>query len=103
MNRPWMPLYIADYLRDTAHLSATESGAYLHLIMAYWVAGKLPDDDRALARIARLTEKEWKTIRGVIAAFFQDGWRHKRIDAELAKSIEISSKRRASAMQKRSK
>ena len=47
MSRPWMPLYIADYLADTAHLNATESGAYLHLIMHYWLTGGLPQGRNA--------------------------------------------------------
>jgi uncharacterized protein YdaU (DUF1376 family) len=79
-----MPLYIADYLADTTHLGALQSGAYLHLIMHYWQHKKLPIDDASLGRIARLTPAEWKRERATLAAFFTDGWRHKRIDGELA-------------------
>jgi uncharacterized protein YdaU (DUF1376 family) len=101
MNRPWMPLYIADYLRDTSHLGALESGAYLHLIMSYWVKGALPDDDRQLAAIARMTMSEWRRARPILAAFFGPHWAsHKRIDAELHKASVVSSKRRASAHQR---
>jgi uncharacterized protein YdaU (DUF1376 family) len=86
-----MPLYIADYLADTAHLTATESGAYLHLIMHYWQHGSLPEDDDRLARIAAgMAVEQWRLIRPTIQAFFQDGWRHKRIDAEFEKSHERS-------------
>lgn len=40
-RRPWMAFYVADYLADTLHLSATEHGAYLLLISHYWVHGGL--------------------------------------------------------------
>lgn len=103
MNRPWMPLYIADYLRDTSHLCALESGAYLHLIMAYWVAGKLPDNDRQLATIAKVTLRQWHQIKQTIQAFFYDGWKHRRINEELKKVSEVSAKRRASALQRHCK
>jgi uncharacterized protein YdaU (DUF1376 family) len=103
MNRPWMPLYVADYRADTAHLNAAQHGAYLLLIMHYWSTGGLPADDAPLARIACMTPTEWRKARSIIAAFFADGWRHKRIDAELARAAEISSKRRASAEQRHSK
>lgn len=103
MSRPWMPLYIADYLADTAHLNAAQSGAYLHLIMHYWQTGGLPNDDDALARIARLTSREWRRERETLSAFFEDGWRHKRIDIELAHALEISSKRRSAAKQRHCK
>lgn len=83
---PWMPLYVADYLADTEHLGALQSGAYLHLIMHYWQHRGLPDDDAALRRITRLTPMEWKRERGVLAAFFRDGWKHPRIDGEMAKA-----------------
>lgn len=93
MSRPWMPLYVADYLKDTTHLGALLSGAYLHLIMHYWQHGCLPSDERQLAQIARLTAREWKRSRDTLKAFFQDGWKHKRIDQELAHATEISRKR----------
>ena len=92
---PWMPLNIADYLADTAHLGPAEHGAYLLLIMHYWQHGGLPDDDRRLARIARMTEEEWSGVRDTIAGFFRDGWQHKRIDRELADAYELTAKRSA--------
>ncbi len=81
-----MPLYIADYLADTARLTAEQHGAYLLLIMDYWRNGPLPDDDAALANITRLSAPAWKKHRPTIARLFQvaEGeWRHKRIDEEL--------------------
>jgi uncharacterized protein YdaU (DUF1376 family) len=102
-NRPWMPLYIADYRADTAHLSAAQHGAYLLLIMHYWTTGGLPVDDAPLARIAGMAPSEWKKNRPTVAAFFSSDWKHKRIDDELAKASDISSKRRASAEQRHSK
>jgi uncharacterized protein YdaU (DUF1376 family) len=103
MSPPWMPLYIADYRADTAHLSAAEHGAYLLLIMHYWSTGGLPDDDRPLARIACMSVAEWRRARPTLAGFFQNKWTHKRINSELARAAEISSKRRASAEQRYSK
>lgn len=87
MSRPWMPLYIADYLADTAHLSAAEHGAYLLLIMHYWSTGGLPDDDRRLSRITRMSESEFAAARPVLVEFFAPGWRHSRID-QLKQQVE---------------
>lgn len=95
MSRPWMPLYVADYLADTGHLRAAQSGAYLHLIMHYWLKGVLPNDDAQLAAIARMDRKEWGTARPIIQAFFTDGWTHKRIDKELASSSAAYERRAA--------
>lgn len=83
MSRAWMPLYVADYLADTGHLTTAEHGAYLLLIMHYWSNGGLPDDERKLARIARMTPDEWAEARDTVAELFQDGWKHKRIEKEL--------------------
>lgn len=88
--KPWMPLYVADYLQDTAHLSAAEHGAYLLLIMYYWANGSLPDEDKRLARIARMTEAEWQEAKPVVAEFFSDGWKHGRIEFEMTEAARIS-------------
>jgi uncharacterized protein YdaU (DUF1376 family) len=95
MSRPWMPLYVADYLAATAHLSAAQSGAYLHLIMHYWWTGGLPDDDGALARIARMSRAQWRRARPVIEKFFAPGWKHKRVEFELVEAARLSRAGRA--------
>jgi uncharacterized protein YdaU (DUF1376 family) len=102
--RPWMPLYIADYLADTAHLGAYQSGAYLHLIMHQWQHGGLPADERALCRIAKVQPPHWPRMRKVLAPFFGNpkrggSWIQKRTALELTKATEISSKRKAAALQ----
>lgn len=81
-----MPWYVADYLADTAHLRAAQSGAYMHLIMHYWQHGGLPSDNAQLAAIARMSDPEWRKVRPVLEPFFQSGWKHKRIDEELEKA-----------------
>jgi uncharacterized protein YdaU (DUF1376 family) len=93
MNRPWMPLYVGDYLGDTGHLTTTQHGAYLLLMMHYWRKGELPDDDRQLSKIAKLPLKTWCDYRATLQDFFYEGWKHKRIDAELAKMMRVSEKR----------
>lgn len=95
MSDAWMPLYIGDYKADTAHLSTIEDGAYLLLIFHYWRAGCLPKDDGSLARIAKMTAKQWASHKSVILAFFDADLKHKRIDIERQKAIGISEKRRA--------
>ena len=101
MSAPYMPLFVADYLADTAHLSAAEHGAYLLLIMNYWQRRKpLPNDDRKLARIVRMTDDEWADARGNISEFFQisdDGWAHARIENEINIADGKSAKAKASA------
>lgn len=93
----YMPLWIADYLADTQHLTRDEHGAYLLLLMAYWRKGEpLADDDRKLAAIAKASPAEWRRLRPVLSEFFQVGdgvWKQKRVDAELARAKAIRAKR----------
>jgi uncharacterized protein YdaU (DUF1376 family) len=84
---PYIQLYVADYLADTAHLTTEEHGAYLLLIMNYWQRGKpLPNNDERLARIARLSNERWTDVKQTIEEFFNitsTEWRHARIDKDL--------------------
>jgi uncharacterized protein YdaU (DUF1376 family) len=86
---PYMQLYVADYLADTAHLNAEEHGAYLLLLMNYWQRGKpLPDSNDRLATVARTLNDRWTTVRKALEEFFEirDGfWYHKRIERDLEK------------------
>jgi uncharacterized protein YdaU (DUF1376 family) len=93
MNRPWMPLYVGDYLGDTGHLTTAQHGAYLLLMMHYWRKGELPDDDRQLSKITKLPLRTWCEYRPTLQDFFHSGWKHKRIDAELARMLSVSEKR----------
>lgn len=86
-SAPFMPLYIGDYLQDTSHLSTLEHGALLLLLMRMWSAGgTLPNDERMLAKCAKLTPANWAKVRDAILPVFQidgDQLRQKRLTAEL--------------------
>jgi uncharacterized protein YdaU (DUF1376 family) len=97
MKRPWFPFYPADYLSKTQHLSTEEHGAYLLLLMYYWTHGKLPSREDAVAKVTRLESRAWAKSRGTLKDFFFDGWKHKRMDEEIAKAIEISTRNSANA------
>ena len=94
----WMPIYWGDYLRDTAHLSTVEHGGYMLLIAHYWTTGKpLPSADDRLRRITRMDRRDWLASRSALLAFFTpdgDTLRHKRVDAEIARSSVKSAKRK---------
>ena len=99
-ERPFMQLYVSDFIGDTLHLSTEQIGAYMLLLMAMWNAGgKLPSDEAKLARVARLSVKKWKSIADDLMSFFEvDGTeiRHHRLTKELQKS-ESKSQSRAAA------
>lgn len=96
---PYMPLFVGDYLGDTAHLTTLEHGAYLLLIMAEWQSGKaLPAANGRLANVARLSSDEWMQVEPSLRPFFNvDGssWSHPRVQRELIKVREKSEKNRA--------
>jgi uncharacterized protein YdaU (DUF1376 family) len=93
MKRPWMPLYVGDYLAKTGHLTTLQHGAYLLLLMHYWANGCLPTTDRELMAIARMGEEEWSGNCYAIAKFLTSTWRHERVETELAKVKKLSERR----------
>lgn len=75
---PCMPFWTDAYLGDTGHLTTQEHGAYLLLLIAMWRApeNKLPNDDKRLARYAKMDGRQWRHIRETIMEFMtvEDGF-----------------------------
>jgi len=96
-HETWMPLYIADYLGDTLHLTTEQHGAYLLLLMAAWKrGGNVPDDDAQLAQITRMADR-WQThAAATVRAFFahREGMLvHDRVMSEITRAESLVSKR----------
>lgn len=70
---PALPLWTDAYLGDTLHLSTIEHGAYLLILISMWrtTEKSLPNDDRLLARYARLTSTQWARIKPILMPFFR--------------------------------
>lgn len=95
---PYMQLYVADYLADTAHLTTEEHGAYLLLLFSYWQTGKPLRSDR-LASVSRLSNERWTDVEQTLREFFHVSkgvWTHFRVEADLEK-VESKSKKNSSA------
>ena len=96
-ERPFMQLYVSDFIGDTLQLSTEQIGAYMLLLMAMWNAGgKLPADDAKLARVVRMSLKKWRAVSGDLMPFFEGDansiW-HNRLTKELQKSESKSQSR----------
>jgi uncharacterized protein YdaU (DUF1376 family) len=93
-ERPFMQLYIGDYMSDTRHLTTEQHGAYLLLLMTMWRhGGSLPRDHEKLARIAGLSDKRWNQISLEVMAFFTVEDEHitqKRLQKEIEKARNYS-------------
>ena len=83
MSAPlYIPLFVEDYLGATIELSLEEHGAYFLLLLAAWRQDDcaLPDDDRKLARICRVSMRRWKAIRPTMEAYWiAEGGRFRHI------------------------
>jgi len=85
-ERPFMKLWVSDFLGDTLDLDAAEVGSYLLLLMAQWNRGgrSLPDDHEKLKRICRC-RRNWPRVWGNIERFFErdeDGIYSRRLRSE---------------------
>jgi Uncharacterized protein conserved in bacteria len=96
---PSLPLFVREYLVDTTTLTLEQSGAYLHLLMHAWAkGGALPDDERQLATMAKVSVKRWRAIWPAISHYWRaegGALTNKRLSQELQYVTEVSEKRRA--------
>ena len=91
---------IADYRKDTAHLSRLEHGIYRDLIDWYYLEETpIPKKTQTVLRRLRLaTEEEKQALENVLEDFFtleDDGFKHARIEEEIAEYQEKSKTNKA--------
>lgn len=84
----YYPHHIGDYLKDTAHLTMVEDGAYRRLIDLYYLHEKpLPTERAKVYRLARaLTPSDKGAVDTILDEYFElaeEGWRHRRCDTEI--------------------
>jgi uncharacterized protein YdaU (DUF1376 family) len=94
--------HLGDYMRDTAHLSMLEDGAYRRLLDAYYIKERpLPKEIKDVFRLVRASSKQDReAVEAVLREFFvvgEDGWRHRRCDAEIERFKQKSEKAKKSA------
>ena len=108
MSRPWMPLYVSDFLADTLDLRAEETGCYLLLLMLAWRRdGSIPDDMKWLRRALAscVSDMHGNRFNKVVPSlleryFYQDeagNYRNKRLEKEREKSEKFSEKQKENA------
>jgi len=108
-NRPWMPLYVTDYMADTIELGADEHGVYMMLLMLAWrrADGAIPNDMAWLKRALSSCMKDMhgtrfkRLVPPLLSRFFsldsQGNWRQKRLTKEREKVEKIAEKQREKA------
>jgi uncharacterized protein YdaU (DUF1376 family) len=78
---------IADYRKDTGHLSTIEHGIYRQLIDWYYLDEQpIPEENQVVIRRLRLGSDEVKFLQNVLSDFFvlgKTGYTHKRIEVEI--------------------
>jgi uncharacterized protein YdaU (DUF1376 family) len=78
---------IADYRKDTGHLSTIEHGIYRQLIDWYYLDEQpIPEETQVVIRRLRLGSDEVNFLQNVLSDFFvlgKTGYTHKRIEVEI--------------------
>ncbi len=72
-NLPYMPLFVADYEADTAHLSFEEDGIYNRLLRLCWRTSgcSIPDDPMWIARRVRCGMDQYhEAVEPILKEFF---------------------------------
>jgi len=78
---------IADYRKDTGHLSTIEHGIYRQLIDWYYLDEQpIPEENQVVIRRLRLGSEEVTFLQNILSDFFvlgKTGYKHKRIEVEI--------------------
>ena len=74
-TRPWMKLWVTDWLLSpaVAQMTVRQEGMYLRLLLHAWVANPpctLPNADRMLAALAKVSPAVWKKEGPLVKAQF---------------------------------
>ena len=97
----WMPIYVADLIADTAHLTTVQFGAYVRLLCAMWRSedGTLSDNPETLARLTGVHAPRWPGVWGSIKSAFvpidSGKLTNDELRTELAKAKAITAVRQA--------
>lgn len=80
--------HIGDYLKDTAHLTMVEDGAYRRLLDIYYTQeAPIPPERKSAYRLARArTKDEQEAVDTILQEYFTEqanGWHHNRCDREI--------------------
>lgn len=72
MDKPrYMQLFCDEYLEDTEGLELEEQGAYMRLMCKMWKRdGRIPNDDREIARMLGVHTNKWTKIKPYLMPFF---------------------------------
>jgi uncharacterized protein YdaU (DUF1376 family) len=100
-----LPLFTSDFIADTTHLDARETGAYVMLLMVAWQSPecRLPNNDRKLAAWARVDAETWREIKPEVMAFWRlagGHWTQSRLLKEWRRALQLRDKQRANAMRR---
>lgn len=95
----WMPIYIGDMLSKTTRLTTEQIGAAYLLMMDYWKNGTIPNDNKIIASVTRLSPAKAKVLKSAlvnsglfdindeeIISSYLDGLREKAEDNKTSKS-----------------
>jgi uncharacterized protein YdaU (DUF1376 family) len=100
-------MFWAEFFADTEHVSGEVAKAYLYLLGHAWLRGaQLPDDDRILARMARVSGGRWAAIRSDVMGFWtrtERGWTQKRLSKEWFYLFKVREVKRLNGAKKRNK
>lgn len=96
----WMPWFIKEHRASASTLTHIEHSALCYLLMLFWeYDGKLPNDDKFIARHLRLSPKQWQGMRETLlheCVIVGGAITHPKLIAEIAKAkSNVEQKRKA--------